>query len=546
MTAEMWNNAGLTTLPALFRGACADAPDRVFLDFSGTKFTYAEAREEVLRLANGLVELGVAQGDRICSLLDNVPEAIFLWFAVNEIGAVYVPINTDYKGDYLRHQVADAGARIIVVEQDYLDRVRAVAESLPDLGLVLVRGEVTDSAGTLAIRPLASARSASMAPVERDIAPGDLAMLMYTSGTTGPSKGCMVPHSYACNFGRQNQWHTRLAPGDILWTPSPLFHANAAFGTIVNVLHARATASIYPRFSVSNFWPEIERAGATHVSMLSVMLTLIPSAPDSDASRRCHGQIKVLYGSPIDADLKAKWRDRFGVKHVSQPGYGMTEACMITLASSYEDAPDRSSGRRHADFEVRIVDDAGNECPPNVPGEIIVRPRRPGVMFQGYWQRPEATVAATRDMWFRTGDIGKFDEDDFFYFVDRKKDYLRRGGENISSFEVESTFRAHEALAEVAVHSVASELAEDELKLTAILKEGVALCEEELCRWSIDRLPHFAVPRFIEFRAVFPTTPTGKIQKHVLRSDGVTATTWDRAAAGIKVERVRRMATAEG
>jgi len=222
----------------------------------------------------------------------------------------------------------------------------------------------------------------------------------------------------------------------------------------------------------------------------------------------------------------------------------MTECCMITLVSSFEETPDRSSGRRHEDFDVRILDDAGNECPPGVAGEIVVRPRRPGVMFQGYWRRPEATVSATRDMWFHTGDIGRFDAAGYFYFVDRKKDYLRRGGENISSFEVESTFRMHGALAEVAVHSVASELAEDELKLTAILKEGAALSEEELCRWSIERLPHFAVPRFIEFRTAFPTTPTGKIQKHVLRSEGVTAATWDRAVAGIAVVRTRRTAGA--
>lgn len=541
---DSWTTTGLTTIPDLFRGACEEAPDRVFIDFSGTTYSYAEARDEVLRLANGFVALGVEPGDRICAILDNVPEAVFVWFAVNEIGAVYVPINTDYKGDFLRHQIADAGAGIVVAEADYVERVLAIAADLPDLALVLARGEAIARAGAPAVRPLGSIRSAAPLPIGRSVAPSDLAMLIYTSGTTGPSKGCMVPHGYACNFARQNQWHTRLAPGDVVWTPCPLFHANAAFGTLLNAVTARATASIYPRFSVSNFWPEIERSGATHVSMLSVMLTLVPAAPDSEAARRCHGQIKVLYGSPIDAQLKRLWREKFGVRHVSQPGYGMTECCMITLVSSYEETPDRSSGRRHDDFEVRILDDAGNECPPDVPGEIVVRPRRPGIMFQGYWRRPEATVAATRDMWFHTGDIGKFDADGYFYFVDRKKDYLRRGGENISSFEIEASFRAHEALAEVAVHSVPSEQAEDELKLTAILKEGVALTEEELCRWSIDRLPHFAVPRFIEFRAAFPTTPTGKIQKHVLRSEGVTAATWDRAAAGIAVARARRTAGA--
>ncbi len=539
-----WTTAGSTTIPALLRAACARSPDAVFLDFSGRRFSFAETREAVARLANGLVALGVQPGERVCSLLDNVPEAVFLWFAVNEIGGVYVPINTDYKGDYLRHQIHDAGARVIVTEADYADRVIAIATDLPDLESLFVRGDPPAAAGGLGVARLETLYADNAAQGEHAVAPSDLAMLIYTSGTTGPSKGCMVSHGYACNFARQNQWHTRLAPGDVLWTPSPLFHANAAFGTLLNALMAGATASIYPRFSVSNFWPEMERSGATHVSMLSVMLTLVPAALDTEASRRCHGQIRVLFGAPLNAALKARWRERFGVHHAAQPGYGMTEACMITLSSCYEDAPDGASGKRHADFDVRILDDAGNECPPGVAGEIVVRPLRPDVMFQGYWRRLEATAAATRNLWFHTGDIGRFDADDFFYFVDRKKDYLRRGGENISSFEVEATFRAHPDLAEVAVHSVASDLAEDELKLTAILKDGASLSEEELCRWSIDRLPHFVVPRFIEFRSAFPTTPTGKIQKHILRSDGVTTATWDRTASTLVVARARRTAGA--
>src|SRR5262249_3699558 len=151
-------------------------------------------------------------------------------------------------------------------------------------------------------------------------------------------------------------------PGDVIWTPGPLFHANAAFGVVLHALCAGATASIYKRFSVSNFWPEIERSGATHVAMLSIMLTLIPEAPDCEAARRCHGQIKVLYGAPLGTVLKAKWRERFGVQHAASPGYGMTEACMITLVSSYDDtAPGNASGRRTPDFDVRVIDDKGDE-----------------------------------------------------------------------------------------------------------------------------------------------------------------------------------------
>ena len=546
MTRQQWNSVGSSTLPRLFRETCTKFPTNVFLDFSGEKYTYAETDREILRVAHGLKALGVQRGDRVCSILDNCPDAVFVWFATNLIGAIYVPINTDYKGEYLRHQLADSGGKIVVVESDYAERVFAVCDQTPELQMVLHRGTAPAKSGRLTVRSLDSIRVHNPAPIEADVTPNDLALLIYTSGTTGPSKGCMVSHSYTVNFGRQNQWHCRSQPGDVCWTPGPLFHANAAFGTLVHCVVSGATASIYPRFSVTNFWPEIERSKATIVSMLSVMLSLIPNAPDNEAAKRCFGQIKVLYGSPFTADLKKKWRDRFGVGRVSQPGYGMTEACMITMVSSFEDSvPEGASGKRIPDFDVRILDDNGDECPPNVPGEIVVRPNRPGIMFQGYWRRPEATITATQDLWFHTGDIGKMDENDFFYFVDRKKDYLRRGGENISSFEVEATFRAHPDIAEVAVHSVKSELAEDELKVTAILKDGAKVTEEELCRWSVERLPHFVVPRYIEFRTGFPTTPTGKIQKHVLRTEGVTSKTWDRTKSDIVVSRQRKTAKAD-
>jgi crotonobetaine/carnitine-CoA ligase len=538
--AARWTTEGQTTIPRLFRKTCDQFPDSVFLDFTGDKHTYREADRQIDRLARGLLALGVQPGERVCSQLENSADAVFLWFAANRIGAVYVPINTDYKGEYLRHQLADCGAKLVVVEADYASRVVDVAEGAPALTRLVVRGGPPPVAGSLQVLPLEALRVENGRPVDSAAKPGDLAMLIYTSGTTGPSKGCMIPHSYACNFGLQNRWHARTQPGDVVWTPGPLFHANAAFGVVLHALWAGATASIYKRFSVTNFWPEMERSGATHVAMLSIMLTLVADAPDCEAARRCHGQIKVLYGSPLGTALKAKWKARFGVQHASQPGYGMTEACMITLVSSYDDgAPGDASGKRTPDYDVRVIDEKGEECPSDVPGEIVVRPNRPGIMFQGYWGRPEATLAATRDLWFHTGDIGKFDENDFFYFVDRKKDYLRRGGENISSFEVEASFRTHPQIAQVAIHSVPSELSEDELKVTCVLKEGANLTEEELCRWSIERLPHFVVPRFVEFRAELPATPTGKIQKYVLRSEGVTPGTWDRQAAGIVVSRQR-------
>jgi crotonobetaine/carnitine-CoA ligase len=181
------------------------------------------------------------------------------------------------------------------------------------------------------------------------------------------------------------------------------------------------------------------------------------------------------------------------------------------------------------------VDDNDNEVPPGTPGEVLIRPRRPHIMFEGYWRRPEATLAIMRNMWLHSGDIGKLDENGFFYFVDRKKDYLRRRGENISSHEVETALKAHPAIADLAVHAVLAKDLEDEVKVTAMLKNGTVLTEEEFCRWSIDHLPYFAVPRYFEFRPDLPRSPTGKVLKYILRDEGCTPATWDRERAGIQI-----------
>ncbi len=538
---EPWSNLGATTIPRALRNACAQWPDKVFLDFSGEKHTFAEADREATRIAHGLAAMGVSKGDRVCSILDNVADLVFVWFAVNKLGAVSVPINTSLKGEYLRHQIADSGAKVVVTEAEYAERVLAVENELPELETLVVRAPTPEvGPARLEVRTLDSLRADDVSSVDVAIAPDDLALLIYTSGTTGPSKGCMVGHSYACNFGRQNAWATRLGPNDILWTPLPLFHAAGAFGVVLASLLIGATAAISIRFSVSNFWSEIEQSRATMAQILSVMLLLVPNAPESEAEKRCHGQLRVVFGTPFGRALQDKWRERFGVKYAASPAYGLTEACMITIVPvDTPNVPDGTSGRRADDFDVRILDEDGNECPPDVPGEIVVRPRKPGIMFQGYWRRPEATIAATRDLWFHTGDMGKFDKNDYFYFVDRKKDYLRRGGENISSFEVEATFLAHPEVREVAVHSVISELSEDEVKVTIALKQGSVLQADVLCEWSIARLPHFAVPRYIEFRDELPKTATGRVQKHVLRSEGVTVATWDRSKSDIVVVKRR-------
>lgn len=533
---EAWSVGERDTAMHALARAVGRCPDKVFLDFVGEKHTYAEVDRMTNRLGRSLIDLGVKPGDTVVTMFDNNLDAVAFWLAINKIQAVSVPVNTALRGDFLRHQIADAGAALIFCEPDYLDRIAAVSDQLPEARRIFYRGKRdTLPASALPIDQVDAFRGTDERPLPLPEDFSQLAALIYTSGTTGPSKGCMISYNYMCNLARQQLRAGPFGEDDILWTPLPFFHFNAiATGTIATML-ANATIAIAPRFSVSGFWPEIERSGATVVSILGSMGNLLAQAADNEHMKRCFGQIHTVKGNPYTEETKAIWRERFGARQVGSNGYGLTEAAVITSLPGGEYAPASSSGKRVPEFDTRIFDDNDNECPPGVAGEIVTRPLRPDIMFMGFWRRPEATLNLMRNMWFHTGDIGKFDEDGFFYFVDRKKDYLRRRGENISSFEMESAFMGHPDLEEVAVHAVFSPVGEDDLKVTARLKPGAAVTEEELCRWCLDKVPYYAVPRFIEFRAELPKNPQGRVLKYQLRDEGRTASTWDMETSDIKV-----------
>ncbi|TKA89653.1 ATP-dependent acyl-CoA ligase [Halopseudomonas bauzanensis] len=536
--AETWFVGEQDTVIAALDRAVARHPERVFLDFSGELYTFRDVDLISTKLAHSLSELGVQAGHTVVTMLDNNIDAVVCWLAVNKLCAVSVPINTALRGEFLRHQIADADTQLLICEASYLERVAAVAGQLDALKLVLHRDTLETAIDcAVPVAALDEHRGQDATPFEVKPAPSDLSCLIYTSGTTGPSKGCMVSYNFMCNLARLQLRSGPANENDVTITPLPLFHMNALCVTIIASIMVGARAAILPRFSVSNFWPEVERSGATIASILGGMGGLLAKAPDNDAMKRCYGQIHTARGNPYTEETKEIWRSRFGTPLVGGNGYGLTEACVITSLAAGEYAKPGSSGKRIPDFDVRIVDDNDHEVPPNVPGEIVVRPLRPDIMFQGYWRRPEATLELMKNMWFHTGDIGKFDEDGFFFFVDRKKDYLRRRGENISSFEMESAFAVHPAISEVAVHAVLSDKGEDDVKVTAILHEGAQLAEEELFHWAMDAVPYYALPRYIEFRSTLPKNPQGRVLKYQLRDEGKTEHTWDLEDTNISVKK---------
>ena len=531
---EVQNRAVQDTVTAALARSSAQFGERVFLDFTGDSYTYADIDRESTRLAHSLQQLGVKRGDTVASVLDNNVHAVLSWFAINKAGAVSVPVNTAYKGEFLRHQLNDCGANIVIAESDYAQRIAAVADGLPNLKTLVQRDGALVS-GVREALPLASLLENSTEPLADPNTPADLAMLVYTAGTTGPSKGCMISHNYVCNLGRQIILMEDRHRDDCNWTALPLFHMNATGGSILSCMFVGARVAIFPRFSVSRFWPDIKRSGATVASLLGSMITFLAEAEDTEYSRACYGQLHTVRGSPFPASLQEKWRQRFGVRRAGSNSYGLTEAARVTGLRHDEEAPPGSSGRVNDDFEVRIFDEDDNELPAGAPGEIVIRPRRPHIMFEGYWQRPADTLKIMRNMWLHSGDIGKFDENGYLYFVDRKKDYLRRRGENISSFEVETGLRAHPAVADVAVHAVFSDAGEDDVKATIVLKDGQTLTEQEMCHWAIERLPYFTIPRYFEFRKDLPRNSVGRVLKYQLREEGCTPGTWDREKAGLKI-----------
>lgn len=513
-------------------------PDSPYLDFEGVARTAREMDLESNRMAHALADLGVGKGDRVATLLENSVEQVVSFFAAVKLGAIQVPINTAYKGEFLQHQLSDSGCRAFVVQGDFASRLSAI-----DLGaLSELRACVTTSEPDAEIAGVKTeAWDALMSSAPDDavddvgVRPSDLACFIYTAGTTGPSKGCMLPHNYVVTLADQITRAWERHPDDVVLTPLPLFHFNAISVCVVGSLTVGGSASIARRFSVSKFWPEVKRTGATMVSLLGSLAILIADAedhPDQEGNK-----LRLCGAAPFPPATQDIWRNRFGCATFSA-GFGLTEASLLSmLPASEENRPGAAGKTNDHDFDVRIVDDDDVEVPVGETGEIVCRPKRPNSMFAGYWQRPAETLTVLRNLWFHTGDIGKVDDDRFLYFVDRKKDYLRRRGENISSFEMERIFHGHDAIEDVAVHSVASDVGEDDVKITAVLVSGTSITEEDLCRWAVDRVPYFAVPRYIEFRDDLPRNPVGRVLKYQLRDEGVTAATWDREKAGFTFER---------
>jgi carnitine-CoA ligase len=541
--AQGWADDGQHTLPGLLDERLTADPDGPFLDCCGTMYTAAAIDDAANRVAAALAALGVGHGSTVATICENSPAAVLSWFAAVRLGAIYVPVNTALKGSLLRHQLADANATVVIVQEDLLIRPAEILDSIDSVAHLVVVGSAAEAPVLkAAVHTWDDLLTAAGARPAVTVRPADLAAIVYTGGTTGPSKGCALSHNYHVSIARQIISSWGRTADDVPWSPLPLFHFNAISCMLTGTLLTGGRAALSRRFSVSGFWPEINAAGATIASLLGSLAVLVARADDTPLARNsgapeANTTLRLLTGAPIAPEIDDLIRRRFGIATFSN-AYGTTEASLISWLPPGKALKPGSAGIVNSGaFDVKIFDDDDREVPLGTAGEIVCRPRQPHVMFEGYWKRPEATVATFRNLWFHTGDIGRLDTDGYLFFVDRKADYLRRRGENISSWEVEKVFHEHPDVTDVCVHAVVSELSEDDVKATLVLRDGAALTAEQLCRWAIDRLPFYAVPRYIEFRAALPLSETGRATKNILKDEGVTAGTWDREAAGLRFER---------
>ncbi len=509
----------------------AERPGKVFVRFEdGTVWTYGETLDHTRRAAAGLASLGVRQGDHVLCWLPNGRHALLTWFAASYLGAVNVPLNPAYRGKQLEHVLTLCDAKAGVVDAGFAPRLLDI-ELAHLRHVILVDGPSPEGlADRVQVHLMADHLETKADPdvLDRPIEPWDNAYILFTSGTTGPSKAVMC--SYVQAWTNTYEAYHYLGPDDMFLVNLPLNHVSGK-GAIYAMLAHGGSIALYESFKTDTFWDTIRETQASVCILMGVMLPFLLKVPPGAGDTSHPLRIGMIV--PWGEDALA-FAERFGVDLYTV--FNMTELSS-PIVSEANPPKLGVAGRVRAGFEVRIVDDHDCEVPIGEVGELIIRADRPWALCSGYYNNPEATAKAWRNGWFHTGDAFRKDEDGYYYFVDRLKDAIRRRGENISSFEVEAEVLTHPAVREAAAIPVPNELSEDEVMVCVSLTPGATLKPEALLEYLVPRMAHFMVPRFIRILDELPKTSTQKIQKTVLRDQGVTDDTWDREAAGIRVTR---------
>jgi crotonobetaine/carnitine-CoA ligase len=505
---------------------CADRePDRPALTEGTTRLSRGELFETARVAAGFFTRTG--SGAPVGLMLDDHLDHVRALTGLCLAGGLQVPVNTAYRGDLLAHVLADAGVETLVVEARYLARLSELRDRLSSLRRLVVRGggaEVPTGVDTVPFDALSAGPPAD--PVPRS--PWDTYGIMYTSGTTGVSKGVVTTHGHAYGYGSP-QGLLAADRDDVSLVVMPLFHVSGQLWGVVNALMAQAEAVVAGGFHTSTFWQQVRHHGVTFTTLAGAMARFLQRAEPSPADR--DNPLRRVCIAPIPPDVD-EFLDRFGIDSYCT-GYGSTESG--SPLASPGPRPPGSVGWPRPEWSARVVDRHDREVPDGELGELVLRAEEPWLMMTGYHGRAEDTAHAWRNGWFHTGDSARREPNGELFLVDRVDDVIRRRGENISSQEVESILADAPGVDAVAVVGVPSEDTESEV-LAVVVPSGTAFDPSELVRFAAARLPYFIVPRFVRVVADLPCTSTGKVRKRSLREAGATGA-WDRTTAGIEVNR---------
>jgi crotonobetaine/carnitine-CoA ligase len=517
------------TLPALLRRAGDTYGPRPCLTVGNVRLRYEDVPEAAARHAGTLAAAGVRPGDRVAVIAENRWELLALWLGCAWLNAILVPVNTASRGAQLDHVLGNAGPRVLALEPERLAHLDALQAPPPELERLwaLDACEAPSWHGL----PVEAFPGAGDAVAATPVDPADTLAILYTSGTTGPSKGVMCPHAQFTWWGEIVGGWLGLGPEDVTYTCLPLFHTNALNAFVQAMMHGSHFVA-GPRFSASQLWERLVAADATVTYLLGAMVSILASREPSPLDR-AH-RVRVALAPATPPGLWDVFRERFGIEIVD--GHGMTETNATIGPRDGEQRPG-TMGRVGPGFAARVVDESGNVVPDGVAGELLVRADERLAFATGYWRMPEATEAGWRDGWFHTGDRVVREPDGYYRFLDRSKDAIRRRGENVSAWEVEQTLLQHPSVAAAAAIPVPSALGEDDVMACVVARDGMTVDPVDLIRFCEPRLAYFAIPRYVDVLDALPLTENGKVRKFVLRERGVTSTTWDREAAGLVLRR---------
>jgi crotonobetaine/carnitine-CoA ligase len=511
------------TLPAILTRRAEQFAQKPLVTAGGTTWTYADTYEAAARCAGSLRSFGIHPGDRVAIICSNRIEFLEIVLGCAWLGAIAVPINVASRGPQLQHILSNCAARLLVMEAAYAENLSLLHPpelAIEAIWLIDPRTEVRIGKVVSTSMPRGGERLAAAA-----IGPGDLALILYTSGTTGPSKGVCCPQAQYFWWAVNTASLLQLRADDVLCTSLPLFHTNA-LNTFYQALLTGSSVCFEKRFSASRFFASLAHYRATITYLLGAMVPILLSRPRS-LEETAH-TVRIALAPGVPAQFHEAFTQRTGIRLLD--GWGSTETNFV-LGATIEHQRPGLMGPVLEGFQARVVDDQGNDVADDAPGELVVRADDQFAFATGYFRAPEKTAEAWRNLWFHTGDRVVRQSDGYFRFIDRLKDTIRRRGENISSFEVEQVLLSHSGVANAAAFPVRSPLAEDEVMAAVILHPGQQLTEGELIAFCEPRLPYFAIPRYLEFVRELPTTESGKVQKYKLRERGVTENTWDREAS---------------